>query len=493
MQTSCHEPLNNGFLKVMAPKDGTYEIYRIAGQTSGMQLVAEQVGYFNKSVSLPAGNYLVLSDCSSARVVLNPNKTKVLIAHSLSFRPPAEITPDDRFLIQCTRYERNQVRQRLVNRFNLLVLAGARDLLVGMAPLKVDLAATDKPQHYEIKLSAVRVSEFSHMRGEPRFFVSPAKGQLSITQSQKLGNWLHLVKGLYDIELNGSRKRIELAEGERTQIDPAFIQVTTGKDVDLDLATSIEGGPLHLEINGRHWLSLNETYPILPGMTKLRLVGSEREHPFHLKSGDLLNKRVRSIRVQLDCPPWDWNCLGSRKIYLYAKEQHYPFATGVSDVPLLFFNDDAYLSIEGSRELRYQLSQKKNDVLLKASQIKLSPQVEYRPGLITDLVRIEAIAPPVFDHTYDIPLEHESSITLVEGHYSLAQYVTLTNTDGERRRSLRRFWVRPGHNQTLQFKVYVSEKKMLARKKERLAKVLRKRKQIHARKGVEFGHKLQIK
>ena len=146
---------------------------------------------------------------------------------------------------------------------------------------------------------------------------------------------------------------------------------------------------MYFEINGSHLLNLNQTYPLLPGESLLRLAGSELNHSVTLSSGLLEEITVRSVRVDLDCPPWDWNCLGSKKVFLYKKDEHYPFASGVTDVPLLYFDEEAYLSIEGSRDIRFQLPTRSHHIV-RAGRVRLVPKPELRTGLVTDLVRFES-------------------------------------------------------------------------------------------------------
>ena len=456
--SSCQQSPEIGYLKVNAPSDGTYEIYRIASEWP-LQLVSEELGRYNQRQPLDAGTYLVLADCSSESVVVLPNTEHSLTAHSLTFETPSEPRPKDTFSIQCTQHIKTQTRQKLQNQFSIQVLRGTHKILVGMMPLAIE-AKELEPQKFRFRLSSFVVNKPATEDPQTRYFLSPTNQTISVTESQSLGSRQFLLPGDYWVELNGTRTRVKLAEGQESEINPGFLLVSTSKQVDLSLSSKIKGGPLYVEINGDHWLNLNETFIVMPGSAALRLVGSEKQHRIDIVSDELVQKNVRSVRVDLDCPPWDWACLGSKRVFLFEKGQHYPFAAGVSDVPLLFFEEDAWLSIASSRSIHYHISAHRRDSILKTGQIELQPRLEHRTGSVTDLARIETIQLPYQGHSLDIQLDRKSRMTLIAGSYYLAQYHSFAGSEGERRRNRRRIYVAPNTSNKVYFTVHQNEKKV---------------------------------
>jgi hypothetical protein len=480
----CYREDPHGILRVSALNKGSFEIYHIASE-SPFQLVAEEIGNYNSDISLAVGSYLILCDCSSEVVVIHPNLSKHLVAHDVTFTPPMEPTGDDKFTIQCTQHEKTQTRQKLVNQFALKVLNGKRDVLVGMIPFKLDLDFPKKepavPQTLNYKLSSLQVFDYPDMKEKIRYFISPLSDQLSVTEFQDLGKKLFLLPGDYRVELNGTQTNVSLKAEESFTIEPAFVKVSTPETVDLKSSSNISGNPVYVEINGGHWLNLNETYPVLPGTAKLRLMGSESEHSFDLVSGQLVDKLARSVTVKLDCPPWDWNCLGSKKVFLFGKEQTYPFAKGDSDVPLLFFEEEAFVSLEGTRDIRYQIATGKADTVLESGEVKLKPTHEFKQGLITDLVRIETVQKPFEGHSLDLILDEESRLMLIHGSFNLVQYISSTTVETDRRKISQHFAVKSNSYQELNFTVYVSEKKLKQIKTAEAAKKARAQKNLRTR------------
>lgn len=468
---ACQPESPTGQLLVKAPSDGTYEIYRIAGEAP-LQFVAEEIGHFNQLIELPVGNYLILADCSHEMIVLNPFEHKELTSHKVEFLLPHKKMPGDKFSIQCNRFTKTKSIQHIQNRFSLNVLQGQRELLVGMVPLRINFKSSEedsKPQILTYQLSAIQLASYPSMSPKNLFFVSPANDLISITENQEFGNWLYLLAGDYVVSVNGTASHVTLKENESLKINPAFIRVSTDRSINLEISSNVLGTPLYVELNDQHWLDLNETYPVLPGVARLKLNGSFKSKEVNLVANKILDESVRSVHVGLDCSPWDWDCLGQRKVYLFEKDQLYPFAEGLTDVPILFFEDkDVWVSVEGSRDVHYQLSDKKKHFFLNVGHITLIPRHSYRPGQITDLVRIESIGKPFKGVTLDLPLDREITIPLIEGRFYLSQYTSNYSQEYERRSHQRIINMRAKDRKTIKYTVFVSEKKLKSLKKNKL-------------------------
>ncbi|MCX6127560.1 MAG: hypothetical protein NTX25_00680, partial [Proteobacteria bacterium] len=306
-----------------APNPGTYEIYRIESEDP-LQFVSEQIGQYNQPLKLTPGRYLILADCSYETLTIGPQDAKTLIVHQVLFTPPVTPEQDDNFSIQCTRFAKTKSRQHLHNRYMLNILHGNRDLLVGMIPMSIDfskLSDAGSPQVISYNLSGIKISAYDGMKPKTTFFVSPSDGLLSITETQDFGHWQFLLKGRYRVEINGTHMDVDLTDAQAYQIQSAYVKVTVADSVNLHASSNISGTPSFVELNKGHWLDLNEIYPVLPGEATLKLNGSLREHKIILTEGQLIEKKVRSVLVDLDCSPWDWSCLGSREIFLYETDK----------------------------------------------------------------------------------------------------------------------------------------------------------------------------
>ena len=468
--SGCHGRPDYGKLRITGPSEGTYDVYRIASEAP-LQFVSEQIGRFNADLDLLPGSYLVLADCSSETVIITPGLTKTLAAHRAVFLPPFAPQPTDRFSIQCERSAKTRSRQHIVNRYGLNVLEGNREILVGLEPVTIDFGDDQKTEVSKTvshRLSAIKVQADSRQEaadGIP-YFISADRELIASTESQLSGHWLFLLPGRYRVELNGTSTTVELSEGESRTIQPAFLNVETSEKVDLDLSSQIRGTPLFLELNNGRWMNLNQSYPVLPGTLTLQLNGSSHGVLIDLVEGEVKNLKARSLKIDLGCSPWEWSCLGDKKVSLYLPSEPYQFVEGVSDVPILFLEDEVLVGIEGSRDIRYRLKPGARDSVLQVGHIEIVPKQVYVKGQITDLMRVESEGAMSTGNTLDIALDNTTKMPLVAGTYSLTEYVMSTTVDGDRRRSAQRFYVAPGQTLTLGVTVYLSEKRMLALKKQ---------------------------
>lgn len=461
---SCSGVTQQGTLTVRHLDQGSYEIYKIASE-SPLQFVSEQTGQFNEPMKLSPGSYLVLADCSSQIVNVYPGSTNSLTAHKINFVPMQPPTERDKFSIQCLRSERTHSRQHLINHFSLAVLAGTRDLLVGMVPLQVKLEdKDDQPSRLvSFPLSSVAVEHRTKQKeidGAFEYFVSPTSEMAPYTESQTNGNRLYLLKGQYQIQLNGTSTAIELAEGEGRTVIPASLRITTSSQVDLDRAAKIKGTPLYLEVNGEHFLNLNTSYAVLPGSIQIRLSTTLKPTSVLAKEGENINLHAKNVMVSLGCADNDWSCLGSRKVRLFEKGKSYPFAESVTEVPVLYLRDNIAVGIEGSRNIKYELGNA-DDQRLKVGFVEIEPTPMHKPGLLTDLVRVESAQAPLNGSSLDLPLDKSTVLPLIVGTYHLSQYTFFTS-DGSRRKTSVSVQITQGEKVKIPITTYLSEKRMSA-------------------------------
>jgi hypothetical protein len=463
--TSCNRENLGGSLTVRHLSEGSYEIYKIANE-SPLQFVSETRSKFNERVLLMPGSYLVLADCSSELVNIYPKSDINLVAHQVNFVPLQPTNPDDKFSIQCIRSERTRSRQNLVNQFSLAVLSGVRDLLVGMTPLRLDLTPNGlNAQPSESKvisqvLSSISVESAGKAPYED-FFLSPVGGINPFTENQKPGAKLFVLKGSYNLQLNGTSMAVSLVEGETKNVVPATFTVSTSPKVDLLRAEKIRGAPLFAELNGEHYMSLNTVYPILPGELKVRLATSLRPAKFEAKEGESLKIHARNVQVDLGCDAEDWACLGSRKVRLFEKGKNFHFAESQTDVPILFLEKDVSVGVEGSRNIKQNLSAA-DDQRLKVGFLEVTPTPTFKPGVLTDLMRVETKSPSSLSGaSLDMVLDKQTLMPLFVGLYNLSQFSFIT-ADGSRRKSPQSFYISPGKTVKLEVNTYVTEKKMSA-------------------------------
>ncbi len=458
--SACDRARLTGSLTVRYLDQGAFEIYKIASEQP-LQFVSETSSKFNERITLTPGSYMVLADCSSEVVNIYPGSDITLVAHRVNFLPLQPPNEQDKFSIQCVRSERTRSRQNLMNRFSLAILSGTRDLLVGMIPLRLDLTATGAviPESRVVShvLSYISVSASGKAPFDD-FFVSPVGGVTPYTENQHPGAKLFLLHGKYDLQLNGTDMTVDLAEGESRTVIPGTLTVTTSPGADLARAERVRGAPLFAEINGEHYMNLNTTYPVLPGTLDVRLATSLRQQKFEVSEGEHLRIHARNVTVDLGCISNDWACLGSKKIRLFEKDKNYHFAESQTDMPILFFEKNVTIGIEGSRNIKLSLTSA-DDQKVKVGFLEVTPTPIHKPGILTDLMRVEPQSSGLIGASLDMVLDKSTIMPLLAGQYHLAQYTFITS-DGSRRKTSQSIYISPGQRVKIDVQTFLSEKRM---------------------------------
>ncbi len=455
---SCSQSQNKGSVLLHSPGPGTYEIYR-ASDEDQLQFVAEEIGHFNEPLSLDPGSYLILADCSSVSAVVLPGRSVQLFSHQVQFETPNATPESGQLSVQCDRLEKTRSRQNLSNRFQLTVLEGEWDILVGMVPIHLSMPK-QHPQAGPIKfpLSSLEVRDPSPTAENVPFFVSPTEARVAITTPEAFNKRVFLLPGNYNVEVNGTQRQVSLGDRMELVLEPGYLRVSTPEGVDLELSSRVRGNPSYVEINDGNWLNLNETYAVLPGTIGIKLNDSEEVREFQIEAGKLLDMQVRAVRVDLNCSPWEWNCLGSKRVYLYKENQPYPFANGVTDVPILFYENDVWIGLEGSRDLRYRIPNERS-VVLGTWKLNVKPEIATAPNRMTDLLRLESTGMPFVGHTLDMSLDADSSFDLIRGPYYLTSYHRQLGNDGARQRQRKFLAGNKGDQIEISATVFLTEKR----------------------------------
>ncbi len=455
---SCTRGLQTGTLTVRYVTNGVYEIYKMAGEHP-LQFVSETSSQFNDRITLLPGSYMILADCSSEIVNIYPGSDVVLVAHQVNFVPLQPPSEKDKFSIQCIRSERTHIRQSLNNHFSLAVLAGTRELLVGMVPLRLDMPISESKESRVVShlLSYISVQNAGTDSAED-FFVSPVGGVTPFTENQHPGSKLYVIHGKYDLQLNGTALIIDLKEGESRTIIPGKFTVGTSPNANISRAEKVLGAPLFAELNGEHYLDLNTAYSVLPGTLNIRLSTSFHAKPFKISEGENLKIMARNIIVDLNCTKDDWSCLGSKKVLLYEKGKTNYFAESQTDIPILFFEDDVSIGVEGGRNIKASVSSA-DDQVFSVGFLEVTPTPQHRAGVLTDLMRVEASGGKITGASLDLAVDKSTIIPLIPGQYHLAEY-TFTTSDGSRRKTSQNVNITAANTVKLEIPTYLSEKKM---------------------------------
>lgn len=434
--SACQKSEKNGSLLINAASgDIPIEIFKISDDEKSFNLTGEVIGKPNSPVQLTPGTYLVMADCSHELIVVRPGELVELNLTKVKFLTPDLDFDSSTLSIQCDKFRASIFRQQITGQFELNVLEGSRNILVNMSPLNLKLTKDHMHNPLVIKLAALKVGDNSKDTSRTtteKYFVSLLEGTVSVTKPVRLGHWFLGIPGKYDVSINGSSVRTTLFEGQSTVFQLGKLKVASPQSLDLSLISKIRGYPYVITINGTHELLPNETYHLLPGVLNISLDNSNQRTVVEIYENTLTKIPLKSVKISIDCAPWEWECLGKGEIMLYRKGENYPFMESISDIPILYLGSDIQVGIAGSRDIRVNIPAMKNNVVFATGTLILEPELIPSKAYITDLVRLAAIQHPITGKTLDISKLHPTKMRLVAGRYKIEFYQSSLGTNEER-------------------------------------------------------------
>lgn len=476
---SCTKEADLGILHVRSLSPGTYEIYKINKKRS-KQIISEKIGEYNKDKMLSPGEYLVMAECSSRNIIIEPGKKSELFVHTLKFNTPIKPQYGDLFSLQCMHEGKKNSRQNFVNTFSLNLFPQKAHLLVNLSSLDLDLSQHEEtPQIITYDLAAFRVMSNMKNSVQVPYFVTPHIKSLSITQAQKLNRWLFLLPGDYQVSLSGTKSRFSLTKGEKRTIQAAYLQVKLPSKRLLNLFTEVSGRPFDLFIYKSHLISFNEIYPVIPMEHKIIFDHSQEPATIQTKQNKLSKITAHSIMVDRGCSPWEWECIGKKEVFVFAQGMLASFYVGKTDAPIIYHQNKIALSMRSSKGIFFYIDSKTKKSVLKTGTIVLKPVPILHPHKVTELIRIEARKKPLYGHSQDVSFTRNTKMMLFEGDYFISSYVRINNKDDQKKVNKKIVRIKGHQNTEYEFPYFVSKKKYEAMfplyLKEKQQALLRKR------------------
>jgi hypothetical protein len=458
---SCTKERTQGRLYInSADPSVALEIFKISDDTEAFSLTGEVIGRPNTELSLPSGTYLVMADCSHELIIIRPNETVRLNIGKVKFLIPDIELSKNSFSIQCDRFKASIFRQQLNDVFELNILEGKRNMLVNMKPFKVDIGTEQQVTPLSIDLAALRVGEANtNTPIEQKYFVSVSDETVSLTKPVKMGHWFIGLAGRYQISINGSEKAIELLQGQARQFNLGKLLVEPPKSLDMAIISKVRGYPYVIKVNGTHELLVNETYSLLPGEIDITLDQSNQKAEVEIYENETTKVSLKSVTVALDCAPWEWECLGRGEIMVYRKGENYPFMDSITDIPILYIDQQIQVGIAGSRDIRMNIPKGKKNLRIPTGTLILEPKLISSKTYVTDLVRLAAGAAPLHGKSLDISNSHLSKMRLIAGKYKLETYISNLTGDNSRNNTYKTIYISENTVTRIKVPFYIRERR----------------------------------
>ena len=406
---ACVPPQLHGVLLIKAETTNQvpYSIYRIAADKP-LQLLARHQGTYNRQLSLPASEYLVLADCSHAKVQIKAGQFTELHALHLEFVPLPQVQKSY-FPLQCSQFEALDLHQSFRNKFHFWLLKPQVNLRIAAKPLAIDF----KAKHYlRYDLSALRVGANTQEKQEEDYFIYPQGNLLSVTKRQQVGQWMSLLAGDYVVEFNGTSITVSLQTREQLTLPTATLVIAANNTSVSDVALFNTGKTIYY----------NQPFITLP--TTLRLSLHRTSLPLTLKLTDAMTITARSIVLVPPCLI-ETACQEQHlQFFLYEQGEKIPFVSAKIGERVFFARTNVSVAIEGSQGITYRLPNASRDTVFKLGKLKVNYTQHSNSKRYTDLLRLETQDRYLVGNSMDLRFGGEHGTLLIAGKYKVAHYIS---------------------------------------------------------------------
>lgn len=251
-----------GFLTIKGKSPGYYYILP-QGEHFPQQITTKKKVAFNEAIPLPIGQYIALSNCSYRSVEIKTDQTTTLLTNFILIDTVGRFGDQDSLNARCS-LEPFSTKVPLIPNQALHLFYGnySIDFSLNVFPV---IISHGKPIQ-RIYTSYIIVN--SKHPSIDRFFVylPNLKGRQQKkrqTISQVVGKKLHLLEGKYIVEINGTKKLVNLTREKPVILQAGSLLVTPPSQEKI----------LHTQpyLDRKHILNFNQLFTFLPGSYKINL------------------------------------------------------------------------------------------------------------------------------------------------------------------------------------------------------------------------------
>ncbi len=389
--------------------------------------------FTNTKIHLSAGRYLLSNDCSSYEFVHgNISATHIFLSHLeldlLGDIPPKDEILDDNQVIQSICYNvLNQKEYSYKNKAKFDILPGKNNIFISGKNLEFNF----KPESFvnlTYDLISLSLSSSSAFDTEsPRFFVVPQNQPKKAVISAPINGKIWLFSGQYLVEVNGTKKLLDIQSKFFHKISLGMLKVAAPKNFPFERRMQKGGQPISAFIEDKVLIRLNASYPVFAGKYSVNLEGSDLEKVIEVEE----NKTtvVKTLGAQIDAPSCSNKftaCFSPSRITIHENKQ--PFILMIVPVgqPFLVFEGNNYqYGVEGVKGIFKSLPTSSNSVETQTlGRVNIKWEVRYtNSNLSTDFVRFESKSSNLYGKSVDLSFFKPTEVSLPEGDYLLTYFV----------------------------------------------------------------------
>ncbi len=398
--------------------------------------------YANQKIQLAPGKYSLSNDCSSYSFVhKNSEPTIIKMSHLnldlLGNLPKASTLQDSNQIVlsHCENARDHQNRWPS-NKVKYDLLPGPNEIFIAGKTLKFNFSANKSEDRV---ISLISLSLLSKLTGDvPNFYVhSASETEKKIIMQAPLNGMIWLYPGIYEVEVNGTHKLIDVTSHILQKISLGLLRISLPENFPFQQRLLKGGQPISAFINNKVLLRLNVSYPVFPGQYKVNLDGSSMEKLVVVDADRISElKTLGSLIKPPVCP--NSVCSANVKITIHENKMPFSLMTVPTGLPFLVFAGEYQYSVDGVKGIFKTLP-----TSIKSSQeeslsfLKIKWEVHFSSTLQnTEFVRIESRSPNLSGKSVDLSSFKPTEVVLPQGYYSLTYYTSQGNTRSTEKHSM---------------------------------------------------------
>ena len=434
-------------------------VYRvISGSDKSIQYAPERKVIAGEEIDLSTGSYFISNACTGYRFEHDGvNPTRVPLSRFSLVLTNADLKQENMVFSQCTDPV-DGVRQEWTNQTEIDLLPGDTSLLVSGRQVNLKVPATES-QQFKLDLAAIKVTA-PESESPPRYFASPEENASRLegqVMSVHAGSTLWLLPGNYDLEVNGTRRKVSVEKSKLLSLALGILRIETPPGFPMDERLRMGGQPVFAYIRGGVLFNLNTDYLVFPGEYQVSIEGSELREIFEVTENE--RTVVKTLGAVINVPPCfdkQKTCKSIPKITIHKDQHPYPLMSVSAGQPFLVLQGKYEYGVEGTRGLLRTLNASSESVSREAlGRIRLKWEVKQATSRTrTDLVRLEANSGTAnVGRTLDLLFSRPDEVFAPPGTYHLTFFVG--DPQQERLKSKIDFTLAPGQSKELEVPVYM--------------------------------------
>ncbi|MEY3901937.1 MAG: hypothetical protein RL189_1243 [Pseudomonadota bacterium] len=350
-------------------------------------------------------------------------------------------------------------RNEWTNRRQFDILPGTTEMRIGGRVMTLENhGETSEPILLDLYPIMIN-SQFPDIQA--RFYLTPeekdAKQEVSAV-SLSANNPMWLLIGNYSLEVNGTRRKVTVEQGARTEISVGVLRIDMPAYFPIEDRLKAGGQPVFVYLDTGALMNLDTDYLVFPGSYTVSLEGSEVQDTVQVEGGERTLIKTFAARVDVPpCPESLKNCKSPPRITIHRDQKPYALMMVEPRLPFLLLEGTYEYGVEGLRGIKRTLQRRAESLAGEPlARVRLKWDVRQAQGRYrTDLVRIESRGQSTFGRSLDLLFHKPDEVYVPAGNYDLTYFVG--DPQLERSKSRQSLFLEPGQTREVVIPIYVEK------------------------------------